>query len=116
MSMWRMGGIFACVVLISIGQILFKYSALRPGPKGSFWALVLNPYLAAAGVIYVVATILWVVQLRYVPLNRAYPLFALAFVIVPLLSNWAFDERLSVPYILGSALVVAGVTLCAWYY
>lgn len=116
MNIWRMTGIFICVVLISVGQILFKYSALRPDSRGGIWSLLLNPYLAVAGIIYVGATVLWVVQLRYVPLNRAYPLFALAFVIVPLLSNWAFGERLSIPYLLGSALVVAGVALCAWYY
>lgn len=116
MNMWRLGGILACVLLISIGQILFKFSALRADPKGGLWGLLLNPYLATAGVIYVGATLLWVVQLKYVPLNRAYPLFALAFIIVPLLSNWAFGERLSIPYLLGSTLVVAGVTLCAWYY
>lgn len=116
MSLYRLAGILGCVLLICIGQVLFKLSALRADPKGGLWALATSPYLLAAGVIYVGATFLWVVQLKYVPLNRAYPLFALAFIVVPLLSNWVFGERLSLPYLLGSMLVIAGVTLCAWYY
>lgn len=106
----------ACVLLISIGQVLFKFSALRADPKGGLWVLATSPYLLAAGVIYVGATFLWVVQLKYLPLNRAYPLFALTFIVVPLLGNWLFGERLSLPYLLGSMLVIAGVSLCAWYY
>jgi drug/metabolite transporter (DMT)-like permease len=116
MSIWRISGILICVVLISIGQVLFKYSALRADPKGGIWALLLNPYLVSAGVIYAGATLLWVMQLRSVPLNRAYPLFALAFIMVPLLSNWIFGEKLSIPYILGSVVVVVGVILCTIYY
>jgi drug/metabolite transporter (DMT)-like permease len=51
-----------------------------------------------------------------VPLNRAYPLFALAFIIVPLLSHFAFGERLSLPYLGGTLLIIAGTVLCTWYY
>ncbi|HET7174842.1 MAG TPA: 4-amino-4-deoxy-L-arabinose-phospho-UDP flippase [Gammaproteobacteria bacterium] len=116
MTAWRVFGILGCVALISIGQLLFKYSALRMSPKAGFWELIYSPYLMAAGIIYVGATFLWVLQLRYVPLNRAYPLFALAFVLVPLLSKWVFDERLNIPYMLGSALILMGVSLCTWYY
>ena len=116
MSLYRLAGIAGCVLLICIGQVLFKFSALRADPKGGLWALATSPYLLAAGAIYVSATFLWVVQLKYVPLNRAYPVFALAFVIVPLISNWLFGERLSLPYLLGSTLILAGVSLCAWYY
>lgn len=116
MDVWRMLAILGCVALISLGQVLFKYSALRVGPQGGLWALMTSPTLIAAGVIYVGATLIWVVQLKYVPLNRAYPLFASAFVLVPLLGYWVFDERLSLPYMLGSVLIVSGVALCSWYY
>ena len=116
MSLARVAGILACVLLISIGQLLFKLAALRADPKGGVWALVTNPYLLVAGVIYVGATLLWVVQLKSVPLNRAYPLFALAFVLVPLFGYALLGERLSLPYLLGSLIIVAGVALCTWYY
>jgi|SRR5580698_1899062 drug/metabolite transporter (DMT)-like permease len=116
MSLVRIAGILGCVLLICVGQVLFKFAALRADSKGGLWALATSPYLLAAGVIYVGATFLWVVQLKSVPLNRAYPLFAIAFVLVPLLSKWAFGERLNVPYMLGSALIMLGVGLCTWYY
>jgi drug/metabolite transporter (DMT)-like permease len=116
MSLWRLISVLACVGLISVGQILFKYAALQGDPKAGVGALVRNPYLILAGVIYVGATFLWVWQLKYIPLNRAYPLFATAFVFVPLLSWWIFGERIGPIYAIGVALIVLGVTLCARFY
>jgi len=116
MSLWRLVSVLACVGLISVGQILFKYAALHSDAKAGLWGLARNPYLIVAGVIYVGATFLWVWQLKFVPLNRAYPLFATAFVFVPLLSWAAFGERVGLAYALGVALIVLGVTLCTRYY
>jgi len=116
MNVWRMLAVLGCVALIAVGQLLFKYSAGRADGRGGWWGLVSDPYLILAGFIYVGATLLWVMQLKAVPLNRAYPLFALAFVLVPLLSHWVFGERLTLPYLAGSVLIIAGTTLCAWYY
>jgi len=116
MSMLRMLLVLACVALIAVGQLLFKFAAGRADPKAPWWMLAFEPYLILAGVIYVGATFLWVMQLKAVPLNRAYPLFALAFILVPLLSHFAFGERLSLPYLGGSLLIIAGTVLCTWYY
>jgi drug/metabolite transporter (DMT)-like permease len=106
----------ACVALISVGQILFKYSALQSDKSPGIAALVRNPYLILAVAIYGLATLLWVWQLKYVPLNRAYPLFALAFAIVPLLSWCFFGERIRMIYVAGVVLIIAGIILCVRNY
>ena len=113
MTPWRFAMVFLCVLLICVGQVLFKYAAqtldAKDGVLGLFW----NKFLIAAAVIYAGATLLWVWQLKFVPLNRAYAIFAVAFVIVPLLSWVFFRERIGLSYALGAALIVAGVVLCS---
>ena len=64
-----------------------------------------------ASIVYAVSTGLWVWLLRYMDISKAYPFMALGFVIVPLLSVWLFNEKLSLPYMVGVSLIIAGVAL-----
>jgi len=72
------------------------------------WAW-LNPYLIAALVIYGCATLAWVYILQQVPLSIAYPLFALSFLFVPLLSTIIFHEPFTPKMLAGSAAIILGV-------
>lgn len=112
MSPWRYLMVLMCVVLISVGQVLFKYAALDSNKQQSLIGLLFNKYLVIAGFVYVVATLLWVWQLKFVPLNRAYPVFAAAFIIVPAFSWLLFRERVSLAYVVGVAFIIFGVVLC----
>lgn len=98
-----------CVCALAAGQILFKISAAALAAHGSFIApKVLAPLLAAFAV-YAIATIGWVWVLQRVELGRAYPLMALAFVLVPIGSYIFFGERFSTQYFAGVALIVVGI-------
>lgn len=55
------------------------------------------------------STLVWISVLRTVPLNYAYTVMALAFVIVPTLSFLVLGEPLSLKLGLGSLLIVAGL-------
>lgn len=116
MTIVRFFWITVCVVMISVGQILFKYSATQAEKSPGIVSLIRNPFLIGAVAIYGLATLLWVWQLKYVPLNRAYPLFALAFAIVPLLSWMFFGERVRLVYVAGVVLIIAGIILCVRNY
>jgi len=101
-----------CVVLLAIGQMLFKSAAGQWRVDGWSWATLrsfLSPALIAGLVLYAVTTVLWVYVLRTVPLTVAYSVFALTFVIVPLVAYLFFEEPLTLNTFLGSALIVAGV-------
>lgn len=113
MSAWRFFLVFLCVLLISVGQVLFKFAALDSNRRSGVLDFLLNKYLVVAGVIYVVATFMWVWQLKFVPLNRAYPVFAVAFIIVPFLSWLLFRERVNLVYSVGVLFIIFGVVLCA---
>lgn len=103
--------ILACVVIMTIGQILFKQVALNYNRTGSLadWGVLGILLLAAA--MYAASTGLWVWALRTMELSKAYPYFALGFVLIPLCSAWMFNEVLTGKYAIGVALIVAGVIL-----
>ena len=100
------------VLLLSGGQMLFKQAALSLPAVDKFGVaadFVRNPWIWAAGVLYGVAVILWVVILQKLPLSTAYPFVALSFVVVPLAAALLFQEPYSIRMLLGSLLILSGI-------
>jgi len=103
-----------CVALIAIGQLMFKAAASQWKIDGWTWSSLagfLSPIMIGALVIYGFATVLWVFVLRTVPLSAAYAIFALAFLIVPVLAHFVFGERLSANVIVGGVVIVVGIII-----
>ncbi|WP_310531762.1 EamA family transporter [Novosphingobium sp.] len=103
--------------LLAAGQTLFKFAAMRLKGAGeassNLFGLALIPSFWLALVLYGLGTLLWIYILQTVPLSRAYPFMALAFVMVPLLAVLLFSERLNLTYAFGALLIVAGVVVTA---
>ena len=98
-----------CVSAICMVQILFKRAALEIEQLDSWFHLRVLLVMGIAFIVYGGATLMWIHLLRSVALTVAYPLMALSFVAVPILSWWFFDEQLKVTTILGGIIIVAGV-------
>ena len=98
-----------CVLGMSIGQILFKYSA------NSFASNGINihgsVYLLIALTIYMVQTFAWVWTLKHISLAKIYPIMAFAFILVPLGSILIFKESYSLSYWIGAFFIVAGIII-----
>lgn len=101
----------ACVVVISIGQLLFKLASAHLDFRRPFADLKGIAILALALALYGSATLLWVAALRNVPLSRLYPVMALSFILVPLGGLVLLREPISVQYWLGAGLIVAGLAV-----
>jgi drug/metabolite transporter (DMT)-like permease len=115
-SMRQLVELLSFPVAIAAGQILFKRAAAQITPgAGVSWVLELArlPVMWLAVGIYAASTLLWVRILSTVPLSRAYPFVALAFVLVPAAGYVFFHESVTVRYALGTALIVAGVVVAA---
>ena len=106
-----LAGLLLTPLLISAGQILFKLTSARAGglDAAGLFALLFDPYLIAALAIYGFGTIVWVYVLKAVPLTVAYPFMALTFCAVPLLAWALLGETLSLRYMVGVGLIVAGL-------
>ncbi len=104
-----------CVVGIAIGQILFKYSASSLQLTGSILATPTVWIILSALALYGVTTIAWIWVLQFAHLGRVYPMMALAFVLVPLASHFAFDEQFTLSYVLGVLCIAAGIILTVFH-
>ena len=100
-----------CVVGIAAGQIMFKLSAISLQRAGTFFDLKTLIILGSAFALYGLTTIAWVWVLQKIELGKAYPLMALAFVLVPIGSHFILGERIQVQYMLGVLLIGAGIIL-----
>ena len=100
-----------CVAAISSGQLLFKKAAQTIDPSAGWIVSVLNGWLVSALLLYGGATLLWIYILRTAPLALAYPLFALGFLIVPVLSWMLLGEPLRPMTLAGGAIILVGVVI-----
>lgn len=98
-----------CVVGIACGQLMFKKGAVSLGAQAGVTAMLANGWVLVALAIYGAATLLWIHVLRTTPLSLAYPLFALTFVFVPLLSSLWLEEPLRASTLVGGAIILAGI-------
>src|SRR5688500_14297579 len=89
------------VVVIAIGQSIFKYSALRftfTADQTSIQWVQSNvaPLAAVIGALslYMISTVAWITALRTIPLSVAFMFNALAFAFIPIVSAMFFGEQL----------------------
>lgn len=99
------------VLMLSVGQVLFKYASgkIDIEGRGIFSGLLFNPAFAISIAVYAVATISWLLVLKVTPLRIAYPFAALAFIMVPIFAAIFLGETLRVTTFVGAAVIIIGV-------
>jgi drug/metabolite transporter (DMT)-like permease len=105
---------FITAFLLAIGQILFKVGSEKweiSNISTTIITFVTNPFLIIAIVLYAVTIVLWIYVLKQLPLTVAYPITALSFIIVPMLSSFYLDEKVTIYTFIGGVLVILGVLL-----
>ncbi len=118
----RSMGFFYLFVTISLtvyGQLVVKWRVAKAGalpvhllPRIRFLtALLFDPWVFTALLLAVAAAVSWMAAMTKFELSYAYPFMSLAFVLVLILSAVLFNESITVPKVLGLALVVAGIII-----
>lgn len=103
------------------GQLVLKWQmgGAGPLPPGLAPKLVflisqfLNPWVISGLLSAFVASLAWMAAMTHFELNYAYPFMSLAFVIVMALGVLFLGETVTWPKIVGTVLVVAGLTVIA---
>lgn len=101
--------VFACTVLGAAAQILMKIGMARFDPH--LMALVTNVPLIAGYVLYGINTLMLVLALREGELSMLYPIIALTYVWVTLLSYVLLHETPNLFKNVGIATIVLGVAV-----
>ena len=102
----------ATLLLLSLGQILFKWSSVGLSLRDP--RSLLSPELFAGLVIYGIATVMWILVLKRMPLSLAFPFYGLTFLLVPVLAHYLLGERIGYQTFLGGAIIMAGVFVTSW--
>ena len=100
-----------CVVSIACGQILFKLTANALAETGSIFAGKTFTILFCALALYGLTTLGWIWVLQKGSLSRIYPIMALSFVFVPILSHFLLGEKFNTQYFVGVGLLLCGIVL-----
>ncbi len=110
----------AWLLLISVcsatlGQVFFKKGVFLTGEitlKGSLFGelvrLILNPFVLAGLILYIISTVLWLIALSKTSLSFVYPFTALIFILVMLSARFFFLEPIPTLRYLGIGLICLG--------
>jgi multidrug transporter EmrE-like cation transporter len=107
--------VLCCTVFGAIAQVLIKTGAPKLGVQPSLahtaLSILTNAPIMSGLVLYGLSTVLLVLALRHGDLSMIYPVIALTFVWVTILSAIVFGESMNAYKISGIAIIVAGVSI-----
>lgn len=95
------------VLLSSFSQTLLKKSTVKNGSNGI--RAYLNPLVIISYTIFVLATLLSLLCLKFIPLSKAPVLDSASYIFVAVLSRIFFKENLNAKKIVGFVFIVAGI-------
>ncbi|MEZ5366201.1 MAG: EamA family transporter [Bryobacterales bacterium] len=105
--------VVACTIFGAVAQILIKFGP-PSGPNAFAHGLFANWWLLGGLSFLGVNTLLLVVALREGQLSVLYPIIALTYVWVVILSPMFFDDKISLYKAIGVGVIVLGVSLIGW--
>jgi len=103
--------IFINICLLLLGQVIWKIGTksinFEMTLKGIF-NLIFNPYIIAGGIVYVIASLVWIYILSKEDLSKVYPLQSLCYVFGAIIGIFLFKESMNALKILGLTLIAIG--------
>ena len=111
--------ILVSVTLSAVAQLLFKLGVSSNAEtsglsiSAKLVATLLNPGVLGGLTLYGIGTIVWLAALARTPLSQAYPFVGLGFLMTAFFGYAFLSEEFGIPRILGTILVIAGISLIA---
>jgi multidrug transporter EmrE-like cation transporter len=109
------------VLLTAYGQVVLKWqvglnpalSISRGKPIDVIVAIFVNPWVLSAFAAAFAASLCWIAALSKLPLSKAYPITALSFPLIGLLSFLVFGEAITWAKAAGTLLICLGIVVLA---
>lgn len=113
--------VFLTILFTVYGQLAIKWHMARVGAlperladRVVFLSLQLaNPWIFSGLVSAFLAALCWMAAMTKFDLSHAYPFMSLSFVLVIILSGLLLHEPITLPKILGTALIVSGIAVAS---
>jgi multidrug transporter EmrE-like cation transporter len=105
------------VATAATGQIMLKHgmtqaaASFKTQGRSLAMAAGLNVWVLSGLLVFAVSALAWLLTLSRVPLNVAYPFNALGYLGILGASAVVLHERVNVPTVIGSAMVVCGLII-----
>ncbi|MEM0333749.1 MAG: EamA family transporter [Candidatus Aenigmatarchaeota archaeon] len=110
--------IFTSILFGVFGQISLKHGMNNLGPleikdifSRKLFSIIFEKFVFIGIVFYLIATLIWLVILSKIELSTAYPMLAIGYVIIALLSKFLLNENLTLLKFVGIILISVGVFL-----
>lgn len=104
-------------ILLTGGQVFLKFALQKMRPFSwtwDFWgSLLVNWQLAACGLCFLAASLLWMYMIKGYPLSVAYPLISLSYVFGMIAAIVFFHEDVSITRWIGVGFIMVGCWLIA---
>nr|WP_322112107.1 SMR family transporter [Brevibacillus ruminantium] len=110
--------IFVSIILSACGQVAMKLGASSLAGNGDPFVLKIMQYMTNLPIVvglslYGISAFVWIAAIERVQLSYAYPMAALGYVLVAVLSVFLFHEPMSAKRMTGLAIIVIGVFVLA---
>ena len=89
-----------------LGQTFSKYGAQEIKKTDT----IINAYIVLGYTMLLLRGFIWILILKKVKLSFAYPLMSVTFILILAISYFLFDEGITFYNLLGSGLIIGGVT------
>ena len=103
---WTIAAMIVCTLLLSAGQLLLKM-----GAKTSGLSLIIQPLVISGFLLLCIAGLIMTMALKHGELSVLYPIIALGFVWVMLVSAFFLGETPNISQIIGIIAIITGVSL-----
>ena len=108
-------GFFCLALFDAVAQISFKFGGQAAAPFAADWHWLLRvaatPWSYSALLGYLGAFYTWLTLLKHAPIGSGFAATHLQIVCVLGVSAWLFNEALTAPKLVGSALILTGIVL-----
>ncbi|MBI1279138.1 MAG: hypothetical protein GC179_13505 [Anaerolineaceae bacterium] len=120
-NMQSLGMVLGSVAFGAVGQLMLKagmnsvvqsYGKLQLSVD-TFIHMATNPLLIVGIAIFGISTLLWLFALAKADLSFAYPFLSLTYLVVLVGGALLFKDQVTLPRVLGFAVVIAGVWIVA---
>lgn len=100
-------------ILLVTGQTLWKIGAGKIEFSGlkAMVNMALSPWIVIGGILYVIATVIWIYLLSKLPLSLLYPLQSVAYILGLLVAYFLFKEIIPITRWIGVLVILLGVYL-----